>query len=96
MSHHTTPDKTEQAAGEDNIARFPGSESVLDDEESEYLVDIDTHTSVLLMAHNPEEAAALAVSGEATMTQTVVAHDEHVCVHSGISSNECDHEEGAE
>ncbi len=92
-----TSNETDQGDGKDNIARFPGADSILDDEESEYLVDIDTHHSVLLVAHNPEEAAALAITGEETMNQTIVAHDVHVCVHSGISDNECDHEEeGAE
>ncbi len=96
-----TPDETDQGDGQgdgkgSNIARFPGADSILDGEESEYLVDIDTHHSVLLVAHNPEEAAALAITGEETMNQTIVAHDVHVCVHSGISDNECDHAEGAE
>ncbi len=92
-----TPDETEQADGEDNVSRFPGADSILDDEETEYLVDIDTHHSILIVAHNPEEAAAKALHDEADdMRTTVVAHDVHVCVHSGISDNECDHEEGAE
>ncbi len=48
-----TPDVTEQPE-RNNIARFPGADSVLDDNETEYLVDIDTHHSILIVAHSPE------------------------------------------
>ncbi len=62
-------------------------------EEREYLVDIDTHHSILVVARSADEAAAKALNSEDDMNQTTVAHDVHVCVHSGISSNECDHED---
>ncbi len=62
-------------------------------EESEYLVDIDTHHSILVVARSVDEAAAKAL-GPLDDDQTTVAHDVHVCVHSGISDNECDHEHG--
>ncbi len=61
--------------------------------ESEYLVDIDTHHSILIVARSVDEAAAKAL-GPLADGQTTVAHDVHVCVHSGISDNECDHKDG--
>ncbi len=65
-----------------------------EDEESEYLVDIDTHHAILVVARSVDEAAAKALSDEDDNGRTTtVAHDVHVCVHSGISSNECDHED---
>lgn len=107
MSQHDneTPKETEKPDGDENIARFPDRELAAralpqgDDpegEEHEYLVDIDTHHSVLVVAHDVEEAAAKALHDEADdMRTTIVGHDVHVCVHSGISDNECDHEDGA-
>ncbi len=90
-----TPDETEQPE-RNNIARFPGKNSMLEDDEQEFLVDIDTHHAVLVVAADVDEAIAKVLSGEDDMSQTVVAHDVHVCVHSGISDNECDHAEEAE
>ncbi len=97
MSHHDkcseTPGDVRQPDEGTNIAQFPAKE---EGEESEFLVDIDTHHSVLVVATDVDEAIAKVLSGEDDMNQTTVAHDVHVCVHSGISDNECDHEEGAE
>ncbi len=91
MSHHDNGTPGEEG---DNIAKFPTKDRVdYEGEESEYLVDIDTHHSILVVAHSVDEAAAKALDGEDDMRQTTVAHDVHVCVHSGISSNECDHED---
>ncbi len=94
MSHHDQDTEKGETEGAD-ITQFP----VRDDpegEESEYLVDIETHHSILVVAHNVDEAAAKALTSDDDMNQTVVAHDVHVCVHSGISDNECDHKEGAD
>ena len=80
-----------------NISEFPLRESDPEGEEREFLVDIDTHQAILVTATNVDEAIAKALNDEADdMRTTVVAHDIHVCVHSGISDNECDHEEEAE
>ena len=84
-----------------NIVQFPvkPTEPLGDDyegKESEYLVDIDTHHAILVVARSVDEAAAKALSSEDDIRQTTVAHDVHVCVHSGISDNECDHENGEE
>ena len=72
-----------------------------EDEEREYLVDIDTHQALLVRATTPETAVAKAVlytieSDDEDVTE--VARDVHTCAHSGISDNECDHEdeEGAD
>ncbi len=101
-----TPDKTEQAAGEDNVSRFPDRKRAAQamqqrDGETEgdgieFLIDVDTHHSVLVVATDVDAAIAKVLSGEDDMSQTVVAHDVHVCAHSGISDNECDHAEEAE
>ena len=73
----------------------PRGEGDYESEESEYLVDIDTHHSILVIARSVDEAASKAL-GPLADDQTTVAHDVHVCVHSGISSNECDHEDDEE
>lgn len=99
MSQHDdkeTPGELRQPDEGANIAQFPVKEGMGDENaESEYLVDIETHHAILVVARSVDEAAAKALNGEDD-AQIVVAHDVHVCVHSGISGNECDHEEGAE
>ena len=80
-----------------NISEFPLREGDSESEEREFLVDIDTHHAILVTAMNVDEAIAKALHDDADdMRTTVVSHDVHVCVHSGISDNECDHKEGAE
>lgn len=96
MTHHDkeTPGELRQPDEGSNIAQFPRKgDKNYGGEEVEYLVDIDTHLSILVMAHDVDEAAAKALSSDDDPNQTTVAHDVHVCVHSGISSNECDHKE---
>ena len=70
----------------------PNGNDDYEGEESEYLVDVDTHHSILVVARSVDEAASKAL-GPSDDDQTTVAHDVHVCVHSGISDNECDHED---
>ena len=94
MSHHNH-NQDARRTEEGGITQFP-AKAKEEGEESEFLVDIDTHHSVLVVATDVDEAIAKVLSGEDDMNQTTVAHDVHVCVHSGISDNECDHEEGAE
>ena len=92
-----TTNETQQSDGGADITPFPIRKPDPDDQESEYLVDIDTHHSILVVALNAEEAVAKAILTENDDEErTVVGHDVHVCVHSGISDNECDHEEKAE
>ena len=91
-----TPNEIKQSDGGADITPFPIRSNDPEDEESEYLVDIETHSAILVVARNVEEAAAKALTGDGDTQQVVVSHDVHVCVHSGISANECDHEEEAE
>ena len=79
-----------------NISEFPLREGDSENEYSEYLVDIETHSAILIIARNVEEAATKALSNDDDIQQVIVSHDVHVCVHSGISDNECDHKEEAE
>ena len=91
--------ETQQSEGGADITPFPiRTDDPNEDEEekSEYLVDIETHQSILVVALNVEEAAAKALLGNYDEDLTIVGHDVHVCVHSGISDNECDHEEESE
>ena len=73
----------------DDEAETPGMD--------EYLVDVETHTALLVRATTPETAAAKAVlhtlEPETDGSVTEVARDVHTCVHSGIDDEECDHEE---
>ena len=94
-----TTNETRQSDGGADITPFPirtHDPNEDDEEKSEYLVDIETHHAILVVALNVEEAAAKALLGNYDEDLTVVGHDVHVCVHSGISDNECDHEEKAE
>ena len=88
--------ETQQSDGGADITPFPLRKNDSEDEEKEFLVDIDTHHSILVVALNAEEAVAKAILGNYDEDLTIVGHDIHVCVHSGISDNECDHEEKAE
>ena len=82
----------------DNISEFPLREGDPEEESefSEFLVDIETHSAIVVIARNVEEAATKALSDDDDIQQVIVSHDVHVCVHSGISDNECDHKEEAE
>ncbi len=75
----------------------PESDQDDGDEWTEYLVDIDTHHTLLVRACSVEDAAAKALTGNphgSDFDLHTVAHDVHVCVHSGIDDDEeCDHEE---
>lgn len=91
--------ETQQSEGGADITPFPirtGDPDEDGEEKIEYLVDIETHQSILVVALTVEEAAAKALLGDYDGDLTIVGHDVHVCVHSGISDNECDHEEESE
>ncbi len=64
-------------------------------EEDKYVVDVETHVSVLVQATSPEAAAAKAVlhmvDAEEDGSVTEVGRDVHTCVHSGLDESEnCD------
>lgn len=103
MTHH---DQNAGASGRPpcaTIERFPVQPQNHQDDEGEgdeYLVDIDTHHAILVRATSADEAAAKALTGNpegSDLDMTTVAHDVHVCVHSGIGDSECDgHDEEAD
>lgn len=68
-------------------------------EGDEYLVDIETHQTILVRrAESPEDAIVKAVTGNhdgSDLDLDVVAHDVHICIHTGIDE-ECDHDEEAD
>lgn len=83
------------------IEQFPVKPQNNQDEggEDEYLVDIDTHYAILVRATSADDAAAKALTGNqegSDFDMTTVAHDVHVCVHSGIDDNDCDGHDGEE
>jgi hypothetical protein len=64
-------------------------------DENEFLVDVETHVTVLVQATTPETAAAKAVlhtiAPETDGSVTEVARNVHTCVHSGLEDGEqCD------
>ncbi len=94
MNQH---DELSRAPGPAVIEQFPvGPQDDQDaGEGDEYLVDIDTHYAILVRATSVDDAAAKALTGHlnSDFDMATVAHDVHVCAHSGISENECDHDE---
>ncbi len=66
-----------------------------DEKEDEYVVDVETHVSMLVQATSPEAAAAKAVlymvEAEEDGSVSEVGRNVHTCVHSGLDeSEECD------
>lgn len=62
------------------------------EEGPEYLVDIETHQTILVRhATSPEEAIAKAVTGNpdgSDLDLSEVGRDVHVCVHAGLDEDE--------
>lgn len=66
---------------------------------NEYLVDVETHTVLLVKATTPETAASKALLHTIEPDDenvTEVARDVHTCVHTGIEDGACDHDEEAD
>lgn len=77
------------------ITEFPMMIETKAPEDSEYVVDIETHVTVLVQATTPETAAAKAVlhtiEPEEDGAVTEVGRNVHTCVHSGMDdSANCD------
>jgi hypothetical protein len=99
MSHNEESSRVGTPVGPANIQEFPVKPQENDPGESgEYLVDIDTHQTILVQrAESPEDAIAKAVTGNpdgCDLDLDVVAHDVHVCIHTGMGDE--DHEEHEE
>lgn len=93
-----TPSKT-GARVPPKVVDFPLRDAVEEESparENEYVVDVETHVSVLVQATTPETASAKAVlhmvEPEEDGSVTEVARSVHTCVHSGMDdSDSCDH-----
>ncbi len=80
------------------ITEFPmmvTKEDPTSEGEDEYVVDVETHVSMLVQATSPEAAAAKAVlymvETEEDGSVSEVGRNVHTCVHSGLDeSEECD------
>ncbi len=91
MTHHDQPTAATKMPVVDVFPVQP--ENGQDDGDGEeYLVDIDTHQTVLVRnATSPEDAVVKAVTGNpegCDFDQDVVAHDVHVCIHTGMSDED--------
>lgn len=100
MSHHDQTAAGAAGAPSSAVQTPPKPLNIWPEQENdqgeEYLVDIDTHQTVLVRnATSPEDAVVKAVTGNPEGPDgdlDVVAHDVHVCIHSGIIDGECEHE----
>ena len=57
-----------------------------DDDKEEFVVSVETADVLIVRAASPEEALAMAVTGNpdgSDMDMEYVAHDVHACVHTG-------------
>lgn len=77
------------------ITEFPMMVEKPPENEDEYVVDVETHVSMLVQATTPEMAAAKAVlhtvDPEEDGSVTEVGRTVHTCVHSGLEeSDSCD------
>ncbi len=78
------------------ITEFPVLvEQKVPEDENEYVVDVETHVTVLVQATSAETAAAKAVlhtiDAEENGSVSEVGRNVHTCVHSGMDDSEsCD------
>ncbi len=96
---NTPPTETPPRATEPpppTVVDFPLQQTTeQESQEDEYVVDVETHVSMLVQATTPEEAAAKAVlhtvDAEKDGSVTEVGRSVHTCVHSGLEeSDSCD------
>jgi hypothetical protein len=99
MNHNQTADAA-RPPGTTVIEQFPVRPHDDDHDDpaggDEYLVDVETRLTILVRrAESPEDAIVKAVTGNpegSDLDLDVVAHDVHVCIHTGIDDCE-EHEE---